>query len=131
MSDTLDLLLRMDPPSRPTHRVKVKRLSAHCKEPVVFELRALSYSQVAEIKEREDQSDSAVQILLAGLAAPDLKDQRLQEKYKVPTPAELAKALLLPGEIEDLSRTVERLSGYRQNTLEELKKNSDPGTTRI
>ncbi|WP_418271818.1 phage tail assembly chaperone [Intestinimonas sp.] len=31
------------------------------------------------------------------------------------------KAMLLPGEIEDLSRAVEKLCGYRANTIEEIK----------
>jgi hypothetical protein len=30
--------------------------------------------------------------------------------------------MLLPGEIEDLSRTIEKLSGYRTDTIEEIKK---------
>ena len=31
------------------------------------------------------------------------------------------KAMLLPGEIADLSRAVERLCGYRRLTIEEIK----------
>ena len=31
------------------------------------------------------------------------------------------KAMLLPSEIEDLSRAVEKLCGYRANTIEEIK----------
>ena len=31
------------------------------------------------------------------------------------------KAILLPGEIEDLSRAVEKLCGYRRTTIEEIK----------
>jgi hypothetical protein len=30
--------------------------------------------------------------------------------------------MLLPGEIEDISRAVELLSGYRATTIEEIKK---------
>ena len=29
--------------------------------------------------------------------------------------------MLLPGEVEDLSRAVEKLCGYRANTIEEIK----------
>ena len=57
------------------------------------------------------------------MTAPNLRDKALLEKHHAPTPAELVKGLLLPGEIEDLSREVERLSGYRTATLEEVKKN--------
>ena len=34
----------------------------------------------------------------------------------------LLKRLLLPGEIEDISREIEKLSGYRVVTLKEIKK---------
>ena len=32
------------------------------------------------------------------------------------------KKMLLPGEIEDISKAIEKLSGYRTNTIEEIKK---------
>jgi hypothetical protein len=51
-----------------------------------------------------------------------IKDKDLQAKYNAPTPAELVKSMLLPGEIVDISRAVERLSGYRIDTIEEIKK---------
>ena len=37
------------------------------------------------------------------------------------TPAETLKAMLLPGEIADLAIVVEKLSGYRRTTIEEVK----------
>ena len=37
------------------------------------------------------------------------------------TPAETVKAMLLPGEIADLAIAVEKLSGYRRTTIEEVK----------
>lgn len=52
---------------------------------------------------------------------PDLKDPMLKERFGGATPAETVKAMLLPGEIEDLSRAVERLCGYRRATIEEVK----------
>ena len=52
---------------------------------------------------------------------PDPKASELKERYGGATPAETLKALLLPGEIEDLSREVERLSGYRGDTIQKLK----------
>ena len=41
--------------------------------------------------------------------------------YGGATPAETVKAMLLPGEIEDLARAVERLCGYRRATIDEVK----------
>ena len=67
-------------------------------------------------------------ILLAGVVDPDFKNTALQEKYGAATPAELVEKLLLPGEIEDLAREIEKLSGYRTVTLEEIKKKSTPET---
>lgn len=116
--NTLELLLNMDPQSLPEKEVAVRRLSKACGQPVVFRLRGLPYSQVAEILERK--KDTALHILLAGVVSPNLKDRALRDKYAAETPHELVKKLLLPGEIEDLSREIERLSGYRMNTLEEV-----------
>ena len=118
--DVIDLLLKTDVPDLPEKEFKVKRLSELCGGDVVFSLRALPYSRAAELSKME--ADSSVHIILAGTVSPDLKNSELLEKHAAATPAELVKKMLLPGEIEDLSREVEKLSGYRQRTLEELKK---------
>ena len=47
--------------------------------------------------------------------------QKVKEKFGGITPEETVKAMLLPGEIEDLARAVERLCGYRRLTIEEVK----------
>lgn len=124
MSEMLDRLLKPEVPNvqktLPEAKYKVKRLSELCGEDVVFTLRALPYGRVAELKESESE-DLGIHILLAGVAEPDLKDPRLGEKFGGVTPAETVKAMLLPGEIEDISRAVEKLCGYRVNTIEEVK----------
>ena len=58
---------------------------------------------------------------LSRCVEPDLKAKELKEKYGGATPAETVKAMLLPGEIEDLSRAVERLCGFRRITIDEVK----------
>lgn len=121
MDNALELLLKMEPPKPETKEIKVKRLSRLCGEDVVFKITQLSYSKVAEIKEMGGD-DVSVDILLAGVVEPDLKDKALKSKYRAETPAELVKKLLLPGEIEDISREVEKLCGYRTATVEEIKK---------
>jgi hypothetical protein len=120
--NTLDLLLKAEIPDLPEKEVKLKRLSTVCGESVVFKLRALPYNRATEITKTQPD-DLNVHILLAGTAEPNLKDSALLEKFGAVTPAELVKKMLLPGEIEDLSREVEKLSGYRKVTLEEIKKN--------
>lgn len=121
MSKFLDQMLRPEAEdvqkNLPTARYEIKRLSRALKEPVVLELRALPYGKAQELRELERDQD--VHILLAG--CEELKAPELQAKFGGATPAETVKAMLLPGEIADLSRAVERLSGFRQNTIREIK----------
>jgi hypothetical protein len=119
--DALELLLRAEIPSMPEKEFKLKRLSQICGEPVIFKLRALPYNRVAELT-KDEKDDLAVHILLAGTTEPNLKDKNLLAHFNAATPAELLKKMLLPGEIEDLSREVEKLSGFRVLTVEEIKK---------
>lgn len=97
---------------------------------MVFELKALPYGRVQDIKRL--QEDSQIHILLAGCVSPDLKDSRLAKKYcartaegkaapELTTPADVVKNMLLAGEIQDLANEVERLTGYRSMTISEVK----------
>ena len=103
----------------PTKRFEVPRLSELAGGPVVFVLRGLPYGRVQELQRLAE--DVELHILLSGCVEPDLKAPALLGRYNAPTPAEAVRCLLLPGEIEDLSREVERLSGYRMATIRELK----------
>lgn len=130
MSKFLDMILRPEVPvilkELPEAEYEIKRLSKVCSEKVTVRLRGLPYGKVQDLKETEKERD--IMILLAGcrdLSAPELK-----EKFGGATPAETVKAMLLPGEIEDLSRAVERLSGYRMNTIKEVKNDSRSEATR-
>lgn len=123
--DTLKLLLDADIPDLPEEEIKITRLSKICKGDAIFRLRALPYNRADEII-RGQKEDMNVHILLAGVVSPNLKDADLLTKYSAVTPAELVKKMLLPGEIEDISRSVEMLSGYRISTIEtveDVKKN--------
>ena len=121
MNKFLDQMLRAEAEdvqkNLPTARYEVKRLSRALGEPVALELRALPYGKAQELRDMEH--DQEVHILLAG--CEELKAPELQTKFGGVTPAETVKAMLLPGEIADLSRAVERLSGYRQVTIREIK----------
>lgn len=123
-SDLLALLLRPELPNMlkelPTAKYKLPRLSELTGQDVVFTLRGLPYGQVQRLSESES-GDTELHILLAGCVDPDLKNPALRERFGGATPAETVKALLLPGEIADLSRAVERLCGYRRLTIEEIK----------
>ena len=110
-TDLLALLLRPELPNvqkqLPTAAYRVKRMSELTGQDVVFQLRGLPYGKVQKLREGSPD-DVSVHILLA-------------EKYGGATPAETVKAMLLPGEIEDLSRAIERLCGYRGMTIEAVK----------
>lgn len=122
MDNTLDLLLQLEPPKGETTQVKIKRLSKLAGGDIIFQLKTLGYSRVAELKELTDPQDVPIQAILAGVISPDLKSAALMEKYKVATPADLIRSMLTPGEIEDLYRKIQKLSGYLTETLEEVKK---------
>lgn len=121
MSKFLDMMLRPEAEdvqkNLPTARYEIKRLSRALGESVALELRALPYGKAQELRDMERDQD--IHILLAG--CEELKDEGLRAKFGGVTPAETVKAMLLPGEIAELSRAVERLSGFRQNTIREIK----------
>ena len=104
---------------RPRKQYEVKRLSRALGRPAVFELQALPYGRVQDLQRLTE--DVGCHILLEGCVAPSFKDPGLLAKYQAATPLDVIQALLLPGEIEDLSRAVEKLTGYRQTTIRELK----------
>lgn len=119
--DVLSLLLQAPIPEMPEKGYKLKRLSSICGSPVIFKLKGLPYNRAMELTKTQ-MDDLNVHILLAGVVEPNLRDTELLAKYEAATPGELVKKMLLPGEIEDLSRAIEKLSGYREITIEEIKK---------
>lgn len=123
-TDLLSLLLRPGLPNLvkelPTAKYRITRLSELTGQDVVFTLKALPYGKVQSLRQSMAE-DVSVHILLQGCVDPDLKDPGLRERFGGATPAETVKAFLLPGEIEDLSRAIERLCGYRRTTIEEVK----------
>lgn len=132
MSKLLDKLLGPEVPDLrkdlPTKKVKIKRLSELTKQDWVVTLRALPYGRVEDIKKAEGDTDMPT--VLAGMVDPDPKDEALLKRFDAVTPAEALKALFLPGEIVDLAREIELLTGYRKRTIEDLKNDSGAETTK-
>lgn len=121
----LDLLLRPEVPDArkalPEKRVEVTRLSEIAGEPVIFTVRALSYSEIRKVqdKPREDQAVCAV---LYGCKDPDFRDKRLLDPERgVVMPPDAVKAKLTAGEIDELYIEIQKLSGYLRKTLAEVK----------
>lgn len=124
-TSVLDLLLRPDMPDvrkvLPEKRMEVKRLTELAGEPVIFTLRGLTYREIRDIqdKRREDQAVSAV---LYACKDPDWRDQRLLNAVSgAVTPLDVIKARLNPGEIDELYVEIQKLSGYINRTLREVK----------
>ncbi len=123
MKSVLDILMQTEVAEQQTKKLKIKRLSKLAGEDVVISIKEISYSRVAEIrKAHEDNPEMEVHIVLASVVDPDLKNSELMAKYKATTPAELVKKLFSPGEIADISRAAQRLSGYLTITLEDVEK---------
>lgn len=104
---------------RPRKQYEVKRLSKVLGQPAVFTLQGLPYGRVHELQRLTE--DLECHILLEGCVDPSFKDPALMAKYQAATPLDVLQAMLLPGEISDLSRAIERLTGFRQNTIREIK----------
>lgn len=132
MSKLLDKLLGAEVPdlrrALPTKRVKITRLSELTGQDWTVTLRALPYGRVEDIKNAGGDTDMPT--VLAGMVDPDPRDEALLARFDAVTPAEALKALLLPGEIADLAMEIERLTGYRRRTIEEVKNDSGAETTK-
>ena len=113
---------------RPRKQYEVKRLSKVLGQPAVFTLQGLPYGRVHELQRLTE--DLECHILLDGCVDPSFKDPALMAKFKAATPLDAIQAMLLPGEITDLSRAIERLTGYRQTTIREIKNGSGRAGTR-
>lgn len=129
MSKILDLLLRPDTPDVQKNLLRgnyeVLRLSQYYGEPFVIQLKGVPYGRALELK---DMPDSEIQTVLAGDADGLWRSSELRASYG-PTPAEVVKALLLPGEIRSIAVEVERLSGFRRTVLRPWGKDEDSDTT--
>lgn len=117
----IDILLQNEIPKAQVKEYKIKRLSKLFNTDVKMTLKGLDYNTVMGIK-KINKEDSCIHIILAGDSDGVFKNKELMSKYNAVTPAELIKKVLLPGEIEDICAAIERLSGYRENTIEEIKK---------
>lgn len=120
----LDLLLKADTTKlkTPEKDIKVKRLSEILGEEVVFKIKALSVNKLEELRETNTK-DFNIHAILEGVKEPNLKSQELCEKFGTITPVDTVKAILLPGEIDDVYSAISKLSGYGIETIEEIKKN--------
>ncbi len=132
---TLDLLLKvdLDKIKKPMKEVEVKRLSEILEEKVVFKCEALDAEKFGEIQDSAihmnsngefdslDTNELQIFTILEGVKEPSLKSKELLEKFGAVTPKELVKKLLLPGEISSLYGVISDISGFKGDTVIEIK----------
>lgn len=100
-----------------TKLVEFRRWTDGDGKPLTFRIRELSYDEVEEIRSMHKDSDIAPAIIAKGVVEPNLREESLQRALGVATPYEAIRKMLKAGEVLDLQIAIERLSGYRGNTL--------------
>lgn len=108
----------------PTKTIEIKRLSEELGEKFEVQLKAISHARHCEIQENavdiSKKGDikgikiSGMQIMtvLEGLKEPSLKDKALLDHFAAETPKELLTKLFLGGEIAEMYKQINELSGY-------------------
>lgn len=132
--NTLELLLKADTDQfkLPTRKVEIPRLTALFNGQAVFTCQALSPAKYNEIQQAAadfsrgqiqevDMGEVQMATVLAGVTDPNFKDKELMAHFKAPTPAELVKKLLLPGEIVTLFNVISEISGFGDDVVKEIK----------
>lgn len=128
--NTLELLLKADTEQfkLPTKKVELPRISEIFKGQAVFTCQALSPSKYNDIQETNSISDGKIDtmevqmaVVLAGVTDPNFKNKELLDYFKAPTPAELVRKILLPGEIVTLFNVISEISGFGRNVIKEIK----------
>lgn len=130
----IDKLLQLDAGKLklPEQEVEIKRLSKILGEKAIFKIKAIDGATYADIQrmvidfsKRGDVKDIdmyklQVLTIIEGVVEPNLKDKKLLEHFNCPTPEDLVRKLLLPGEITDLYNRITELSGFEVES-EEIK----------
>ena len=135
--NVLDLLLGSDigEIKLPTKQIEITRLSEIYGSPFVITCKALTpdkYEEVQDMAVNVQNKDVDLDINLLQLFVviegvcdanenPMFKNKDLMNKFKVPTPKELVRKLLLSGEITNLYGEISVLSGFGEDAITEVK----------
>ena len=136
--NTIDLLLGIDKGKfgKETKKIKVKSLSKKAGKDIFFTVKELTMdefkkiSDLATTKKRHgitetDEVKVAIDTILKSVVEPNFRDEKLLEYYEAETPKELVKKLLKAGEIMEVYREIEKVSGYNQDEDEQEKEEDD------
>lgn len=130
----VDRLLNVNPEvfkEEEKREIPMKRLSILLGEPFSVCCRKISgerFTEISSLAVDEDGEtdysrafDLHVQLALAGMVSPDLKDKQLLEHFHCPTPKDLLVFLFNGGEIAKIADVVTELSGYGDDSDKKIK----------
>ncbi|UGB31709.1 phage tail assembly chaperone [Metabacillus sp. B2-18] len=121
-----NFLLNIDPKKfeLPSKQVKIKRLG----EDAVFTLKGLDNPRIEEIREMATNKDGELNIaefqaetILSAVIEPNLRNGEYLKHFGVATPYDLVDKLFLPGERQYIYGTIQDLSGFADDAIEEVK----------
>lgn len=122
-----DLLLETDAEKLKENSKKdfeVKRLSKALGTPFKVTCRALTNEQIAHISEiSKNATDDKLNAIIEACTIDGKRftDSQLLEKFKVSTSKALLEKLFLPGEVFEMYKAINELSGYGRDAVREIK----------
>lgn len=134
----LDLLLGSDVGEikLPTKEVEITRLSQVYGAPFILTIKAITPAKFEEIQDMsidvkgkdadiditQLQLFTVIEGVVDATGAPMFKNKELMSKFKVSTPKDLVRAILLSGEIAKIYGEISELAGFGDNAVKRSKK---------
>ena len=103
---------------------EVKRLSEIMGEPFLVTCKPLGHEQVAHIGEiSKNEMDFRMNTVLEGceVDGKPFSHESLTSKFGTPSGKEVVEKIFNPGEVYDIYSSINKMSGYGRNVLEEVK----------
>lgn len=135
--NVLDLLLGADADKikLPTSQVEITRLSEALGDPFILTCQTLTPEKYEEVQDMAlsvsgkdvdlDVSQLQLFTVMEGVVdaegKPLFKSKELRDKYKVPTPKEVVKKVLLSGEIVAVYTVIAKLTGFDDTAVKQVK----------
>ena len=132
----LDLLLGSDVGEikLPTKEVEITRLSQVYGAPFILTIKAITPAKFEEIQDMsidvkgkdadiditQLQLFTVIEGVVDATGAPMFKNKELMSKFKVSTPKDLVRAILLSGEIAKIYGEISELAGFGDNAVKEV-----------